>query len=63
MKAGLDDFAGKVAKGFVVRGPCEGHDAAVIGWNRRLIEAHIAKVVTEFTMAIDGLILLRRQDG
>ena len=63
MKAGLDDFAGKVAKGFVVRGPCEGHDAAVIGWNRRLIEAHIAKVVTELTMAIDGLILLQEADA
>lgn len=60
---GLDDFTGKMAQRFVVRGPCEGHDAAVVGGNRRLIEAYVAKVMAELAMAIDGLILLQEADA
>jgi hypothetical protein len=43
VKTGLDDFTGKMAQRFVVRRPCEGHDPAVVGGNRRLIEADVAK--------------------
>lgn len=63
MKTGLDDFTGKMAQRFVVRGPCEGHNAAVVGGNRRLIEAYVAKVMAELAMAIDGLILLQEADA
>lgn len=63
MKTGLDDFTGKMAQGFIVRGPREGHDAAVIGWDRRLIEAYITKVMAELTMAIDGFILLQETNA
>lgn len=60
---GPDDFTGKMAQGFIVRGPREGHDAAVIGWDRRLIEAYITKVMAELTMAIDGFILLQETNA
>lgn len=55
MKTCLNNFARQVAKSVVVRRPGEGHNAAVIGRNRRLVEADIAEVMTQLAVAVERL--------
>lgn len=59
MKTRLNSFTRQVAKGVVVRRPGESHDAAVISWNRRLVEADIAEVMTQLAVAVERFILLQ----
>ncbi len=59
MKTRLNNFARQVAKSVVVRRPGEGHNAAVIGRNRRLVEADIAEVMTQLAVAVERFILLQ----
>lgn len=59
MKTRLNNFARQVAKSVVVRRPCEGHNAAVIGRNRRSVEADIAEVMTQLAVAVERFILLQ----
>lgn len=59
MKTRLNNFARQVTKSVVVRRPGEGHDAAVIGRNRRLVEADIAEVMTQLAVAVERFILLQ----
>ncbi len=47
----------------VLARPGEGHDAAVIGRDRRLIEADVAKVAAQFGVAVDRLVLLQETDA
>ncbi len=56
MKTCLNNFARQVAKSVVVRRPGEGHNAAVIGRNRRLVEADIAEVMTQLAVAVERFI-------
>lgn len=63
VKARLNDFAGKMAQRLVVARPCKGHDPAVIGRNRRPVEADVAKIVAQFAMATDRFILLQEADA
>lgn len=59
MKTRLNNFARQVTKSAVVRRPGEGHNAAVIGRNRRLVEADIAEVMTQLAVAVERFILLQ----
>lgn len=59
MKTRLNNFARQVTKSVVVRRPGEGHDAAVVGRNRRLVEADIAEVMTQLSVAVERFILLQ----
>lgn len=63
VKARLNDFAGKMAQRLVVARPGKGHYPAVIGRNRRLVEADVAKIVAQFAMATDRFILLQEADA
>jgi hypothetical protein len=52
-----------MAQGIVIGRPGEGHDAAVVGRNRGLIEADVAEIVAELAVAVDRFILLQEADA
>ena len=63
VKARLNDFAGEMAQRLVVARPGKSHDPAVIGWDGRLIEADVAKIVAQFAMATDRFVLLQETNA
>lgn len=63
MKTRLNNFTRQVAESVVVRRPGEGHDAAIIGRNRRLVEPNIAEVMTQLAVAVERFTLLQEADA
>jgi hypothetical protein len=63
VKTRLDNFIGQVAQGIIIGRPREGHNAAIVGRNRGLIEADIAEIVAELAVAVDRFILLQEADA
>lgn len=63
MKTRLNDFGRQMAQCFVIRRPREGHYAAVVGRDRRTVEADIGEVMAELAVAVEGFVLLQEADA
>ena len=59
MEAGLNNFRRQMTQGFIIGRPGKGHDTAIVGRDRRLVEADIGEIVVEFAMAAYRFILLQ----
>lgn len=63
VKALLQSRQIDLAQRRVLACPSKGHDAAVIGRDRCLIEADVAKVAAQFGVAVDRFVLLQETDA
>ena len=48
-----------MTQGFIIGRPGKGHDTAIVGRDRRLVEADIGEIVAELAMAANRFILLQ----
>ncbi|MDF2528614.1 MAG: hypothetical protein K0S17_3699 [Enterobacter mori] len=63
VEARLNDFGREMTQHLVVGRPRKGHDPAVIGRDRGLVEADVAKVGAQLAVAVEGFILLQEADA